>query len=112
MVGDSGFGWGSLLLAGVGGLVLGKWMARWETTVDRGVVADELERTVVGLRTRAQTTADHKELDEALRGIEDLRAGRIPFESRESFVDKCKATLGGMTRKLNPWAKSGNGAAA
>ena len=113
MIGDSGFGWGSLVVAGLGGLLLGKWMSSWETKVDRCVVADQLQQTVEGLRTRAATTADHKELDEVLRGIEDLREGRIPFESRESFLDKCKATVKGLTHRLNPWgARNGEAAKA
>ena len=110
---ETGYGLTTVLVAGGLGWLVGSYMAKWELKTDRCLVSDELERTVTGLRSRAQTQADHKELDEVLRGIEDLREGRIPFESRESFLDKCKATVKGLTHRLNPWgARNGEAAKA
>jgi hypothetical protein len=100
---ETGYGLTTVLVAGALGWLVGSYMAKWELKTDRCLVSDDLERTVTGLRARAQTQADHKELDEVLKGIEDLRMGRIPFESRESFVDKIKATAKGLGKRLNPW---------
>lgn len=108
---EDGIGVTACVVGAIGCIVVGKYLSRWESKLDRHIVCSELDQFVDQLEENVETPDQLRELNEIRRGVDQVRRGQIPFDDGPGFMsslwDKSKS-LAGAVNPAKLWRGGSN----